>query len=106
MLYADDAGIMSRKAEGRAKIMTVIGAVFEAAGLTVSETKADTTLLRTLNQVLPISLLVAEAAGQRYRLCTRCSFCTCAICLIDANTDIMPEIKRRIRLAWACYDRF
>ena len=26
--------------------------------------------------------------------------------LIDANADIMPEIKRRIRLAWACYDRF
>ena len=26
--------------------------------------------------------------------------------LINANADIMPEIKRRIRLAWACYDRF
>ena len=22
------------------------------------------------------------------------------------QTNIMPEIKRRIRLAWACYDRF
>ena len=26
--------------------------------------------------------------------------------LIDANADIMPEIKRRVRLAWACYSRF
>ena len=26
--------------------------------------------------------------------------------LIDENADIGPEIKRRIRLAWACYDRF
>ena len=25
---------------------------------------------------------------------------------IDANADIMPKIKRRIRLAWASYDRF
>ena len=26
--------------------------------------------------------------------------------LVDASADIMPEIKRRIRLAWACYNRF
>ena len=46
--------------------MTVIGTVFEAPGLTVSEKKTDTMLLRTLNQVLPTSPLVVEAAGQRY----------------------------------------
>ena len=37
MLYADDAGIVSKSAEGLAKMMTVIVTVFEAAGLTVSE---------------------------------------------------------------------
>ena len=47
MLYADDAGIVSRSAEGLAKIMTVIATVFEAAGLTVSESKTETMLLRT-----------------------------------------------------------
>ena len=26
--------------------------------------------------------------------------------LIDASADIMPEIKWRVRLAWACYSRF
>ena len=26
--------------------------------------------------------------------------------LVDASADIMPEIKRRVRLAWACYSRF
>ena len=26
--------------------------------------------------------------------------------LIDAGADIMPDIKRRFRVAWACYDRF
>ena len=26
--------------------------------------------------------------------------------LIDESADIMPEIKWRVRLAWACYSRF
>ena len=37
MLYADDAGIVSKSAEGRANTMTVIVTVFEAADITVSE---------------------------------------------------------------------
>ena len=47
--------------------MTIILTVFEAAGLTVSETM----LLRTPYQALRTSLLVIEAAGQRYRQETR-----------------------------------
>ena len=39
MLYAGDAGIVSKLAEGLAKMRTVIVTVFEAAGLTVSEKK-------------------------------------------------------------------
>ena len=66
MLYAEDAGIASESAEGLAKIMTIILTVFKAAGLTVSEKKTETMLLRTPNQVLPTSPLVVEAAGQRY----------------------------------------
>ena len=67
MLYADDAGNVSGSAEGLAKLMTVIVTVFEAAGLTVSETKTEMMLLRTPGQTslaLPIAI---EAAGQRYR---------------------------------------
>ena len=41
MLYANDAGIVSKSVEGLAK-MTVIVTVFEVAGLTVSEKKTDT----------------------------------------------------------------
>ena len=37
MLYADDAGIVFKSADGLAKMMTVIVTVFEAAGLTVSK---------------------------------------------------------------------
>ena len=54
--------------------MIVIVTVSEAAGPTVSEKKTETMLLRTLNQVLPTSPFVVEAAGQRYMqtmsLCT------------------------------------
>ena len=103
MLYADDAGVVSKSAEGLAKMMTVIVTVFEAAGLTVSEKKTETMLLRTPNQALRTSPLVIEAAGQRYKQTTQFLYLGG---LIVANADIMPEIKRRIRLAWACYNRF
>ena len=66
MLYADDAGIVSKSAQGLAKMMTVIVTVFEAAGLTVSE-KTEIMLLRTPDQTPCTSPLVIEAAGQRYR---------------------------------------
>ena len=50
MGYADDACLLSKSAEGLAKMMTVIVTVFEAAGLTISEKKTETMLLRTPNQ--------------------------------------------------------
>ena len=47
MLYADDAGIVSRSPAGLARMMTVIVEVFGAFGLTVSEKKTKTLLMRT-----------------------------------------------------------
>ena len=98
MLYADDAGIVFKSAEGLAKMMTVFVTVFEAAGLTVSEKKTETLLLRTPDQAPCTSPLVIEAAGQRYRQTTQFLY-------LGGLDDIMPEIKRRVRLAWACYSR-
>ena len=49
ILCTDGAGIVSKSAEGLAKMMTVIWTVFEAAVLTVSENKTETMLLRTPN---------------------------------------------------------
>ena len=102
MMYADDAGIVSKSAEGLAKMMTVIVTVFEAAGLTMSE-KTETMLLRTPDRAPCTSPLVIEAAVERYRRTTQFLYLGG---LIDASADIMPEIKRRVRLAWACYSRF
>ena len=41
MLYADDAGIVSRSPEGLEKMMTVIVTVCAAFGLTVLEAKTE-----------------------------------------------------------------
>ena len=64
-MYADDADIVSKSAEGLPKMMTVIVTVFEGAGLTVSENKTETMLLRTPNQAIRTSPFVVETAGQR-----------------------------------------
>ena len=92
---------MSKSAEDLAK-MIVIVTVFEAAGLTISE-KTETMLQRTPDQAPSTSPLVIEAADQRYRQKTQFLYLGG---LIDASADIVPEIKRRVRLAWACYSRF
>ena len=46
MLYADDSRIVSRSPAGLARMMTVIVEVFGAFGLTVSEKKTETLLMR------------------------------------------------------------
>ena len=74
MLYADDAGIVSKSAEGLAKVMTVIVTVFEAAGLTVSEKKTETSCCGHPTRQ---SGLHHSSSKQRARgICRRCSFCT------------------------------
>ena len=77
MLYADDAGNVSKSAEGIAKKMAVIVTVFEAAGLIVPEKRTETMLLRKTDQAPRISPLVIEAADQRYR--QGISFCIWAV---------------------------
>ena len=103
VLYTDDAGILPKSADGLAKMMTVIVTVFEAAGLTVPEKMTETMLLRTPDQAPCTSTIVIEAAGQSHRQPTSFMYLGG---LIDANADIMPEIKHLVRLAWACYSRF
>ena len=103
MLYADDAGIVSKSPEGLAKMMTVIVTVFEAAGLTVSEKKTETMMVRTPNQAPLPSPLVVEAAGQKYKQTSQFVYLGGAV---NECADITPEIERRIRLAWGCLRRY
>ena len=75
MLFADDAGIVSKSAEGLTlgclEMITVIVTVFEAASLAASEKNTGTMLLRTPDQTPCTSPLVIEAAGQRCRQTTQ-----------------------------------
>jgi len=103
MLYADDAGIVSKSAEGLARMMTVIVTVFEAVGLTVSEKKTETMLLRTPDQTFTTSPLAIEAAGQKYKQTTQFLYLGG---IIHENADLSFEIERRIRLMRACLKRY
>ena len=74
MLYADDAGIVSRSPAGLARMMTVIVEIFGAFGLTVSEKKTETLLMRTPDKAQqpgetptpPLPALEIAAADQKY----------------------------------------
>ena len=75
LLYADDAGIVSRSPAGLARMMTVIVEVFGAFGLTVSEKKMETLLMRAPEKAQqpgetptpPLPALEIAAAGQKCR---------------------------------------
>ena len=82
--------------------MKVSVTVFEVAGLTVSEKKTETTLLRTPDQTTLAPPLVIEAAGDRYKQHT-VLIPTCGI--IHENADLSLEIDRRIRLMRECLKR-
>ena len=47
MLYADDAGIVSRPSEGLERMMTLIVTMCSAFGLTVSKANTEVTCLQT-----------------------------------------------------------
>ena len=65
MLYADDAGIVSRSPEGLEKMLTVIVTACDAFGLSVSEAKTEIMFLQTEGGGhVPFTV---SAAGQVYR---------------------------------------
>ena len=71
MLYADDVGVVSRSQEGLTRMMTTIVEAFGAFGLTVSEKKTETLLMRAPEKQpkkggSPPPPLAIEAAGQKY----------------------------------------
>ena len=61
MLYAEDAGIVSRSRNSLAKMMADIVAVYASFGLTVSEAKTKTMCLMTKR--MDRVTFVTEAAG-------------------------------------------
>ena len=66
MLYADDAGVVSKFADGVARMMTIIVEVLREFGLTVLERKTETLLMQVKDKqpASPPPPLTTEAAGE------------------------------------------
>eukprot|EP00903_Cladosiphon_okamuranus_P015101 g13968.t1 len=111
MLYADDAAVVSKTAEGLARMMTIVVEVFREFGLTVSERKTETMVMRV--KETPSSMptpspprpspLVIEAAGQRYIQTAEFRYLGS---LINEEGDLTREINHRSKAAWACIRRY
>ena len=98
MLYADDAGIVSRSSKGLARMMTVIVTACSAFGLTVSEAKKEILCLQT------------KGGGKvSFTINATCQACKQTIELVylggatSANIDFSIEITQRLQRAWACF---
>ena len=109
MLYADDAGVVSRSQEGLTRMMaTIIVEVFGEFGLTVSEKKTKTLLMRAPEKQPkkggpPPPPLVIEAAGQKYAQTAQFRYLGG---LVNEDGELTQEINHRSRAAWACIRRF
>ena len=107
VLYADDAGIVSRSQEGLTRMMTLIVEVFGAFDLTVSEKKAETLLVRAPEKQpkkggSPPLPLVIEAAGQKYAQTAQFRYLGG---FVNEDGELTQEINHRSRAAWACIRR-
>ena len=106
MLYADDAGVVSKSAEGLARMMTIIVEVSREFGLTVSERKTETLVMRVKEKqppLLPPPPLIIEAAGQRYAQTAEFRYLGG---LVNEQGDLTREINHRSKTAWACFKRY
>ena len=111
MLYADDAGIVSRSPTGLARMMTVIVEVFGAFGLTVLEKKTETLRMRAPEKAQqpgetptpPLPALEIAAAGQKYHQVHQFIYLGG---LITEDADITRDINHRTKIAWGCFRKF
>ena len=108
MLYADDAGVVSRSQEGLTRMMTTIVEVFGEFRLTVSEKRTETLLMRAPEKQpkkggTPPPPLVIEAGGQKYAQTAQFRYLGG---LVNEDGELTQEINHRSRAAWACIKRF
>ena len=101
MLYADDAGIVSRLSEGLERMMTVIVTACSAFGITVSEAKTEVMCLQTKGG--GEASFTINAAGQVHKQTIEFVYLGGAI---TADRDLSIEITRRFQRVWACFQRY
>ena len=103
MLYADDAGVVSRSPEHVRKMMEVIVVVRAAFGLTVSEAKTEIMCLRAKGIPESTATFSAEAAGQVYNQTNEFVYLGGNV---NHNADLSIEVDRRIRNAWCSFRKY
>ena len=101
MLYADDAGFVSRSSEGLERIMTAILTACSSFGLTTSEAKTEIMCLETKSGGKVSFTIIA--AGQVYKQTIQFVYLGGAI---TADRDLTIEITRRLQRAWVCFQRY
>ena len=100
MLYADDAGIVSRSPESLEKMMTVIVHVAGLFGLMVSEPKTE--IMCLLPKDMKECQFTVSAGDQTYKQTDRFVYLGRTIAA-DGKAD--KEIASRICRAWRCFRR-
>ena len=93
------------------KMITVIVEVFGAFGLTVSEKKMETLLMRAPEKAQqpgetptpPLPALQIAAAGQKYHQVHQFVYLGG---LITEDADITRDINRRTKIPWGCFKKF
>ena len=103
MLYADDAGVVSRSPEQVRKMMEVIVVVRAAFGLTVSEAKTEIMCLRAKWIPESTATFSVEAAGQVYNQTNEFVYLGGNV---NHNADLSTEVDRRIRNAWCSFRKY
>ena len=103
MLYADDAGVVSRSPEKLRKMMGVIVVMCAAFGLTVSEAKTEIMCLRAKGMPESTATFSVEAAGQVYNQTNEFVYLGGKD---DQNGDLSIEVDRRIRSAWCNFRKY
>ena len=93
MLYADDAGVVSRSPEQLRKMMEVIVVVCAAFGLTVSEARTEIMCLRAKGLPESTATFSVEAAGQVYNQTNEFVYLGGTV---NHNADLSIEVDRRL----------
>ena len=103
MLYADDAGVVSRSPEQLRKMMEVIVVVCAAFGLAVSEARTETMCLRAKGMPESTATFSVEAAGQVYNQTNEFVYLGGNV---NYNADLSIEVDRHIRNAWCSFWKY
>ena len=101
MLFADDAGIVSRPLERLERMMTAIVTACSALEFTVSEAKTEMMCLQTKDGG-KVSFAI-KAPGQ---VCKQTIEFVYLGGDITTDKDLSIEIARRLQRAWACFQRY